>query len=86
MNPEEMISLSSEIAVLDQLRAEVCRIPLKRNNAGKIQILSKAEMAKPPYRLPSPNMGDALMMSLHSPKALNKQKVVLNFSGWKHHG
>jgi hypothetical protein len=31
-------------------------------------------------------MGDALMMSLHSPKALNKQKVVLNFSGWKHHG
>ena len=86
VNPEEMISLSSEIAVLDQLRAEVCRIPLKRNNAGKIQILSKAEMAKPPYRLPSPNMGDALMMSLHSPKALNKQKVVLNFSGWKHHG
>mgnify|MGYP003627841615 FL=1 len=86
VNPEDMISLSSEIPVLEQLRAEVCRIPLKRNNAGKIQILSKAEMARPPYRLPSPNMGDALMMSLHSPKHINQQKVVLNFSGWKNHG
>ena len=86
MNPEDMISLSSEITTIDQLRAEVCRIPIKRNNAGKIQILSKIEMAKPPYRLPSPNMGDALMMSLHSPKAINQQKVTLNFSGWKNHG
>jgi hypothetical protein len=78
-----MISLSSSISCLDQLRAEVCRIPLKRNNLGKIQILSKVEMAKAPYRLPSPNMGDALMMSMISPKVNTQEKVVLNFSGWK---
>jgi phage terminase large subunit len=83
VNPEEMISLSSSISCLDQLRAEVCRIPLKRNNLGKIQILSKVEMAKAPYRLPSPNMGDALMMSMISPKVNTQEKVVLNFSGWK---
>ena len=51
INPAEMISLSSEIKCMDQLRAEVCRIPLKPNSSGKIQILSKVEMAKKPYEL-----------------------------------
>ena len=77
-----MISLSSGIESLDQLRAEVCRIPLKRNNNGKIQIMSKIEMAKKPYQLPSPNMGDSLMMSMFSPKANAAQAVKINFSGW----
>ena len=82
VNPDDIISLSSEIEVLDQLRSEVCRIPQKRSNNGKIQIMSKIDMAKKPYELPSPNMGDALMMSMFSPKAVQKQAVKINFKGW----
>ena len=82
VNPDDIISLSSEIDVLDQLRSEVCRIPQKRSNNGKIQIMSKIDMAKKPYELPSPNMGDALMMSMFSPKAVQKQAVKINFKGW----
>jgi len=80
-NPDDMISLSSDISTLDQLRAEVCRIPLKRNNNGKIQIMSKLEMAKKPYQLPSPNMGDSLMMSMFSPKQ-KAQVQQIKFAGW----
>ena len=80
-NPDDMISLSSSIENLDQLRAEVCRIPLKRNNNGKIQIMSKIEMAKKPYQLPSPNMGDSLMMSMYSPKVA-AQVATIKFAGW----
>ena len=80
-NPDDMISLSSRIEKLDQLRAEVCRIPLKRNNNGKIQIMSKIEMAKKPYQLPSPNMGDSLMMSMYSPKVA-AQVATIKFAGW----
>jgi phage terminase large subunit len=82
VNPDDIISLSSEIETLDQLRSEVCRIPQKRSNNGKIQIMSKIDMAKKPYELPSPNMGDALMMSMFSPKAVQKQAVKINFKGW----
>ena len=82
INPDELISLSSDIPVLDQLRSEVCRIPQKRSNNGKIQIMSKIDMAKKPYELPSPNMGDALMMSMFAPKAVQQAAVKINFAGW----
>lgn len=82
INPDDMISLSSSIECLNQLRSEVCRIPLKRNNNGKIQIMSKLEMSKKPYELPSPNMGDSLMMSMYSPKAKLANAVKINFTGW----
>lgn len=81
IDPDNMISLSSSIDCLDQLRAEVCRIPLKRNNNGKIQIMTKLEMSKKPYELPSPNMADSLMMCLFSPKPVTKSAPI-NFSGW----
>ena len=86
INPEELISLSSEIDSIEQLRSEVCRIPLKRANSGKIQILSKVEMAKKPYSIPSPNMGDALMMSMHTPKLSMVKPVQIDFAGWKQYG
>ena len=81
ISPDDMISLSSGIDCIDQLRSEVCRIPLKRNNNGKIQIMSKLDMSKKPYELPSPNMADALMMCMYAPKpkaAVSK----INFQGW----
>ena len=82
IDPEEMISLSSDIKVLDQLRSEVCRIPQKRGNNGKIQIMSKIDMAKKPYQIPSPNMGDSLMMAMFAPKAAQKATATLKFKGW----
>jgi len=82
IDPDLLLSLSSTIDNLDQLRSEVCRIPQKRSNNGKIQIMSKIDMAKKPYQLPSPNMGDALMMSMFSPKAKVAEAAKINFQGW----
>ena len=63
IDPDTMISLSSDIANIDQLRAEVCRIPRKHNGNGMIQIMTKVEMWSK-HKIPSPNMADALMMSM----------------------
>ena len=82
VNPDQMISLSSKIDKIDQLRSEVCRIPLKRTNTGKIQIMSKIEMAKKPYEIPSPNMADALMMAMYRPKPKMEQVKQIKFKGW----
>lgn len=82
VNPDEMISLSSKIDKIDQLRSEVCRIPLKRTNTGKIQIMSKIEMARKPYEIPSPNMADALMMAMYRPKSKLSAVKQIKFKGW----
>lgn len=82
IDPDEMISISSQIETIDQLRAEVCRIPLKRTNSGKIQIMSKVDMAKKPYELPSPNMGDSLMLAMITPKAKQVAHTKIQFKGW----
>lgn len=63
IDPELMISLSSSIPNMEQLRAEVCRIPRKHNGNGMIQIMTKQEMWTK-HKIPSPNMADALMMSM----------------------
>ena len=63
-DPETLISLSSEIDCLDQLRSEVCRIPKKYNANGLIQIMSKEDMAKLKPPIPSPNLADSLMMGM----------------------
>lgn len=80
MDPEKMISLSEDIDGLDSIRAEVCRIPQKINPNGKKQILSKPEMAKKPYELPSPNMADCMMMNEFVPEVALKYKP-LSFNG-----
>ena len=61
-SPDELISFSSAISELTALGSELCRIPRKQVASGKVQILSKAEMKAPPYKLKSPNMADAVMM------------------------
>ena len=73
VDPDTMISLSSKIPKLDEIRSEVCRIPKKKNGNGKIQILSKEEMRK--LEIPSPNMADSMMMSLFTPKAKKQVEV-----------
>ncbi len=66
INPDDMISISSSVKDIDVLRSEVCRIPLKGNNNGKIQIMSKIEM-RDKLKISSPNMSDSIVMSLDIP-------------------
>lgn len=61
IDPENLISLSSKIDDIKQLRSEVCRIPRKYNSTGKIQIMDKIEMKR--LKIMSPNVSDSLMMS-----------------------
>ncbi len=61
-DPDEMISFSSEIEDMRTLRSEICRIPQKPNGNGKIQIMRKDEMKR--LNISSPNMADAVMMSM----------------------
>lgn len=65
IDPDELISLSSNIENLAGLRAELCKIPLKPNPNGYIQIMSKIDMKK--LKIQSPNMADAIMMSMLDP-------------------
>lgn len=77
-DPDHMISLcSSGIDNIDKLRSEVCRIPLKDNNNGYIQIMSKLDMKA--IKIPSPNMADALMMAFANQSVMvqNKSNVFI---------
>ena len=63
-DPETLISLSSEIDIMDRLRSEICRIPKKYNANGLIQIMSKEDMKKVKPPIPSPNLSDCAMMGM----------------------
>lgn len=66
IDPDELISISSDLSCLTALRSEICRIPLKDNGSGLIQIMSKPEMKK--MGIESPNLADSLMMSMITPE------------------
>jgi phage terminase large subunit len=67
IDPDQMISFSSKIQDIQKLRSELCRIPRKPNSRGLIQIMTKDEM-KRLLKIESPNIADAVMMSLMTPK------------------
>ena len=80
IDPENMISFdSSGIECVDTLRSELCSIPKKDTGSGLYQILGKADMKK--LGIASPNLADAIMMTMFSPKLkpkwgkLNYEKV-----------
>jgi len=77
INPDSIISLSSDIKLIDKLRSEVCRIPRKPNGAGKIQLMSKQEM-KTKHGIESPGMADCLAMGEELPAIIQK-KTKLRF-------
>lgn len=66
IDPDQLISISSNINCLDQLRSETCRIPRKYNNNGFIQIMGKQEMESK-LGIKSPNLFDSTFMSLTVP-------------------
>lgn len=80
VDPDDMISLSSDIKDIDQLRAEVCRIPKKPNNNGLIQIMSKPDMLK--MGISSPNIGDALMMTMSMKESVDESMTMGVNSYW----
>lgn len=66
VNPDELISFSSEIKHLSTLRSQLTRLPLKPNGSGRIQLLDKPAMKK--QGIESPNVGDCAMMTMMIPK------------------
>ena len=76
INPDELISFCSTIDQLDVLRAEICRIPRVPHQLGKIQIMSKEQMAQLDPPIDSPNMADSVMMSFayQEPKQKKNRK------------
>jgi phage terminase large subunit len=78
-NPDDLISFSSDIEDIGALRAEVCRIPRKHNNSGRLQLMTKPEMLK--QGIKSPNMADAVMM-LMRPFDVTPNSVDIDFEGW----
>ncbi len=72
IDPDMMISIDSDgCDNLPGLKAELCRIPLKDNRNGLIQIMSKQDMKL--LKIKSPNKADSIMMTLFSPKAVIKR-------------
>jgi phage terminase large subunit len=81
VDPDSIISISSDIKLLGKLRAEVCRIPRKPNGSGKIQIMSKKEM-KDKYGIESPGMSDCLAMGEEIPDIAEEGEELQFDSLW----
>ena len=71
VDPDEMISISSDIECMAKFRSEVCRIPKKSSGTGFIQIMTKKEM-KDRYKIDSPNLADSVMMSMEIPEIVKQ--------------
>lgn len=76
IDPDLLISFSSDIENLNALKSEICRIPRKRNGTGKRQIMSKDDM-KRILDIDSPNMADAVMMALAIPDKIGSKKAYI---------
>ena len=67
-DPDQMISFDSGITDLTELRSEICTMPVKPNKAGLIELYTKEAM-KSIFKLPSPNLADAVKMLGRIPKS-----------------
>lgn len=79
-DPDSLISISSDIKEIDNLRSETCRIPRKHNGNGMIQIMTKMEM-KNKLKIESPNLFDSLCMCFVT-KEKEDEFEDFEFSGW----
>lgn len=78
-DPDTLISFSSDIKNIQKLRAELCQMPIKPNGNGYIWLYTKQEMRSgitltkgQKVTIPSPNMGDCVMMSFDNGCIINK--------------
>lgn len=74
-DPDKMISFSSQITDLAQLRSELCSMPVKPNGSGLIELYTKAEM-KSKFKMASPNLADCVKMLCRVPKAQTNSVTV----------
>lgn len=65
-DPDKMISFDSSIGLLQKIRSEVCRMPVKPNNNGLFELYPKPEM-KTKFKMASPNLADSIMMLMRQP-------------------
>jgi phage terminase large subunit len=72
-DPDDMISFDSNIKILQGLRSELCRMPIKPNPNGTFQLYSKDELKKR-FKFASPNLADAVMMLMDVP-SIEQSKV-----------
>lgn len=77
-DPDDMISISSEIDCLPKLRSELCRIPLKPNGSGFMKIMPKIEM-KAKHQIKSPNLADSVYMLWGVKPNVKRPPMKLNF-------
>jgi phage terminase large subunit len=75
IDPEEMISFSSDMTHLNKLRSELCRLPVKPNGSGMFELFTKKDM-KSKFKLASPNLADSVMMTMRVPN-VHKIHVTL---------
>jgi len=73
-DPSKLISFSSNIGLLSKLRAELCRMPIKPNSDGKLELYTKQVM-KSKFKIQSPNLADSVMMSMRVIQNINNQHV-----------
>jgi phage terminase large subunit len=73
-DPEQLISISSDIGEVRQIKAELSRVLRKRTNNSQIQLESKPDMAKRGVK--SPNLADAIVMCFANPppKTVHKKQ------------
>jgi len=76
IDPEIMISFDSDgIESIEELRSELCSIPTRPDRSGMIQLMAKQEI-KSKLGVASPNMGDAVMMTMFRPPTKKDRKPL----------
>lgn len=80
VDPDDMISFSSDGINIKKLRSEICRIPRVRRGDGVFQVMDKKTMKK--MKIPSPNMADSVMMTLYKTTVKPKPKPI-PIEGWQ---
>ena len=81
-DPDTLISFSSEIELLSKFRSELCRMPIKDDNGNGLFALYTKQQMKSKFKIASPNLSDAGMMSLRYKPAA--EVIELNFARkWK---
>jgi len=81
IDPDTIISISSDIKLLNKIRSEVCRLPTTPNGAGKIQLMSKAQMFIK-HGIESPGMADCLSMGEELPAPVKVRRKI-KYKGWR---
>lgn len=61
VSPEDILSISSDIELIDKVRSEICRMPVKPNARGMFELYTKQDMWNK-FKIASPNLADSVMM------------------------